>query len=379
MNLNTESVNEVMNKVFMGKDNDIRSFSSYLGIGDFVTIEQININTQNLGKLSSATIKVSFLKAILAAAKTLTSLTPPFSLMVDTLKWLLDNVIKVDTGLKITPSLSAEVISGISSSPRLVFDTDILTYDQDISSKKATSSVSQSLKESRGDNEIDFSLDPIEYALSFTSDWTYYLDVDIDFLSLDVYHNSWSCNLGTSTIPLTKATSATRYVACTAKLDEPVHVTSVEEKDGEISMEANDNSGISNVEIAYSTDLRSWSRMKMIAIDALYRAMPILSVEQDTTVYYYLVVTDGDNDTYSVGSNENYYTYLMKTNNSNSDWINNSANRSLMLLATIVAVLLALALTVTAFIRKKSRSHVQTRQRGHTMTHSIIVISFIRQ
>ncbi len=379
LNLNTENVNEVMNKIFMGKDNEnLQSFSSYMGFGDLVTIEKMSVNTQTLGKLTSATIRVSFLKAILAAAKTLTSLTPPFSLMVDTLKWLLDNVIKVDTGLEITPSLNAEVISGISSDPELVFDADIVIYDQDISAKKATASVSRSSKETGSNNEINFRLDPLEYAISFASDWTYYFDVDIDFLSLDVYHNSWSWNLGTTRTPLTKASSATERIICNTKLDDPVHVTSIQESNGEISIGASDNSGISNVEVAYSTDTKSWSKIRMTTQGDLYKVTPINSVEQDTTVYYYLAVTDGDNDTYVIDNNGTYYSYLMEPNNSNSNWISDLADRSLMLILAAVTVFLVIIVTTILFLRKKRRVVPSNRFAGSDRLFIFSSVAFIK-
>ncbi|MCW4047248.1 MAG: hypothetical protein NWE99_06765 [Candidatus Bathyarchaeota archaeon] len=291
-NLNTQTIDKILNTIFLGNDDIIQSFANYLGVNDFVTIENMNINSQTLGRLAFGTIKINFLKAILASAKTLTNLTPPFSDIVKALDWLLTNVIKIDTGLRLTPSLNAEIISPVSSGSELILNTNNLIYNQDISTKRTEVSVSQLAKETRSSNQININLGPLDYRLFFTNNWMYYLDLDIDFLNVNVYENSWTCELGTMPELSTNVAATTRQIGCTIKLDEPIHANAPQVNNGKISILVNDNSGISNIALVYSTDRTSWATASMISQGDIYVATPISSVEQDTTIYYYFEATD---------------------------------------------------------------------------------------
>jgi len=356
--LNTQTIDMVLNTIYLGNDDVIQSFANYLGVKDFVTIENMNINSQTLGQLAFVTIRINFLKAVLVAAKTLTSLSPPFSAMVEALDWLLTNVITVGTGLKITPSLNAEIISPISSGSDLIFNTNNLIYAQDISTKRIGTTVNQLARESKNNNQITFNIGPLDYRVSFNSDWTYYLNVDVDFLNVDVYQNSWSCNLGTMPNLSTNVATVTREIGCSVKLDEPIHATAPQVNNGKISIQVNDNSGISNVRLVYSTDRISWERTNMIAQGETYVATLISSVKQYTTVYYYFEATDGDNDVYTIDNNGVYYSYLMEPEQpSFSDWINNLSDGALNLTIIMIAVLIAIiVITILLVMKKRKRA-----------------------
>ena len=355
-NLNTNTIDRILNTISLGNDDIIQSFASYLGVNDFVIIENMNINSQTLGPLAFGTIKINFLKAILAAAKALTSLAPPFSAIVEALDWLLTNVIKVGTGLKITPSLNAEIISPISSGSDLTFNTNNLIYGQDISVKRTGTSVNQLAKESKNNNQLTFNLGPLDYRLSFNNDWTYYIDLDVDFLNVDIYQNSWFWDLGTMPSLSTNVAAVTRQIGCSVKLDEPIQASAPQVNNGEVSIQVNDNSGVSNVRLAYSTDRKSWERTNMISKGDIYVSTPISSVNQDTTVYYYFEATDGDNDLYTIDNNGVYYSYLMKPEETSFlDWINfgNGTSSLFLIMVVVIIVIIVVGITISFIVKKR--------------------------
>jgi hypothetical protein len=351
----------LLNKIWLGDENSLESFSNALGLDSCVQIQDVNINSQTLGPLAYGSFKINFFKAILTAAKTLSNVAPPIAVVINALDWLFTNVIKVDTGLVITPTLSAEIVTPISPSSDLSLATTAVVFDEDISSKQTTSTVSYSAKETTNYNSVGLNYGPLVYRLSLTNNWNYYLDLDIDFLSLNIYQNSWSWNLGTFPSFSKEVSASTSQISCSAKLDEPLHATRSESNNGELSIGISDGSGVSNVALLYSTDKVSWERMDIQAQGGQYKAKPISSVQQDTTVYYFFEATDGDNDVYRIDNNGVYYTYLLKPEQTSGDssfldFGNTFSGFNLLFI--IVAIIVIITIVCTFLLvkqRKKNR------------------------
>jgi hypothetical protein len=114
--LNSNTVQRVLKTISLGTDdNSLQSFLPSISINDYITVEDLQMNSQTLGQIILGSFKVSFLQLILDAAKTLTSVAPPISAIISALDWLVTHVIKVDTGLLIQPIISAEINSPIYS------------------------------------------------------------------------------------------------------------------------------------------------------------------------------------------------------------------------------------------------------------------------
>lgn len=309
--LNSENIESVLNKVWLADDTVGDWFLNRLEISNFVTIQDIDVNSQTLGQLAFGSIKINLLKAILMAAKTLTSISPPISAIISGLDWLLTNVIKVESGVIIKPSLNAAIISTVSSNDKVTLNTNSITYNEDISSRRIQTQVSESVLEEPNNNFVNINYGPLEYRLSVVNSWEYYLSLDLDFLNLDLYANTWSWNLGTFPNLSTEALARTNTISCNIKLDQPLSADEPTVNNGDISLWLSDASGLSDVTLVYSTDRASWERTNMISHGESYTAKPIMSVREETTVYYYFIATDGDNDVYQIDNNGAYYSYSL--------------------------------------------------------------------
>lgn len=356
--INSNTVEHALNTISFGEDVSTQTITNYFGVNEFVSIRNLELNPSGLGRLAFAEIKISFLEAILAAAKAvITSLAPPLRALVDALDWLLTNIIKVDTGVTIYPSLNAEIVTPISSSSDLIFETSTLVFSEDVSSKIISTTVNPESKESEMNNQIVVNYGPLEYRLSFFNDWSYYLDLDLDFLGIEFVdeHHNW--RLGTFPTLSTGIPAITNQITCDVIIDEPLEASPPEVNDGTIELILSDNSGISNVTLLYSTDKANWQQISMTPDGNQYNSKPIESVDRSTTVYYYVDVSDGDYDIYTIDNNGLYFNYNLEPEIDQSspiEWISNvvldSSNEAIIIISVILLIIICVALII---IKKK--------------------------
>jgi hypothetical protein len=355
--LNSNTVQRVLKTISLGTDdNSLQSFLPSLSINDYITIEDLQMNSQTLGQIILGSFKVSFLQLILDAAKTLTSVAPPISAVISALDWLVTNVIKVDTGLLIQPVISAEINSPISSDNKLSLNRYTLNYDQDISSKSTLCIVQDSASEGRYNNKLYVNYGPVNYRLSFDNNWRYYLDLDLNFLGLSLYQNSWTWNLGTYPSIFTDIPSSSHQISLNIRIDEPLHATSPSVNDGDISITATDASGISNLVLVYSTDGVNWERTNMNSQGDNFSAKPINSVQTATIVYYYFEAIDGDNDRYTIDNNGQKFSYTMTPVSMGFSLFTNSSDIWLIALVAAIVIVLILGLIFIKVLKKRSQN-----------------------
>ena len=357
--LNSNTVQRVLNTISLGENEVIQTVSNYFGVNEFISIRNIDLNTHNLGRLAFAEIKISFLEAILAAAKAITSLAPPLTALIEALDWLLTNVIKVDTGLTLSPSLNAEIVSPISSDSRLIFNTNSIVFSEDSSTKTTFSTVNSLSKESVDSNQIFLNYGPLEYRLSFLTDWSYYMDLDLDFLGIAFIDEHWNWNLGAFPTLSTGLPATTAQISCDVKLDEPLDASTPDITDGDVKISLSDGSGISDAYLFYSTDKVSWQQIQMNYDGTSYEVKPIDSVEAPTTVYYYVEATDGDDDKYRIDNNGLYFNYNLEPKSVDIfDWLTdltpNSSN-PLGFILMLVATAIVLGLVVVIIRRRRRK------------------------
>lgn len=310
--LNSDNVQRILKTISLGtEENDLQEFLPSISVNDYITIENLQLNAQTLGQLMSSSFKVSFLQIILNAAKTLTSVTPPISAIISALDWLVTNVIKVDTGLLLQPTISAEIIAPIYADNKLSLNRNSLNYAEDLSSKTMLCTVKDYASETHNNNQMNINYGPLNYRFSFNNYWQYYLDLNLNFLGLNLYQNSWTWNLGAFPSLFTDIPSSSGQIALNIKLDEPFRASTPAVSDGDVSITATDASGISNLILVYSTDGVNWARTNMNNQGDTFSAKPINTVQTTTTVTYYFEATDGDNDHYLIDNNGQKYSYAL--------------------------------------------------------------------
>jgi hypothetical protein len=307
----------------------------------------------------SGSIKIDLLKVILTIAKTISNVLPPISLIINALDWLITNVIKIGSGLIITPSLNGDISSPISSDYQLSIDRQSLIFNQDISSKQTSCQVNSLSNENQNSNNLNLNFGSLDYQLSFDNNWEYYIDLDIDFLGLNLYQNTWTWDLGEFPNLSTSISANTPQINCFVKLDEPIQASTPQTDKGEVSITASDPSGISNIALYYSTDRTNWAYSNMMSNGDHFVARPIDSVQQSTTVYYYFEASDGDGDLYKIDNNAQYYSYNLEPPPQNIQDIFSTGGSSIGLMIVIIGIILAIV-TFVLLIKGRNKKGKKT-------------------
>jgi hypothetical protein len=217
---------------------------------------------------------------------------------------------------------------------------------------------------------LDLNCGPLEYRLNINAYWDYYLDLRVNCLGLNLYENSWNWYLGCCPSYSNQLLSLSQQITPQLKLDEPLEVSEPEINDGQIKLGLNDNSGLSTVNLFYSTDKFDWKPITMTNEGGTFLARPLNEVETETTVYYYIKAVDGDNDEYLLDNNGLYYSYTVQPkpeqeqNLDDQNYETHETNvvekifgngRQLILMGTIIGILILVVVLVTAVIRKKEK------------------------
>lgn len=362
-NLNSQTIDGLLSKISLGDGNILQNYFGNLNLDNIITVENLDVNSQTLGTLASGTIKIDLLRAIFTIAKEISSVQPAISVVVNALDWLLTNVIKTSSGIILTPKISAQLSSNFFSSSDINLNTQNLIFNQDISTKHFTASVNNMAKET-SNNYLSVGLNPLKYILIFDIDWSYYLDIDIDALGLDIYDNSWYWDLGTFPTISSRDSVISRQVSFDVKLDEPTEVNSLNANNGEIVVDLTDTSGFSSVNLLYSEDKSSWHKTEMTAQGTNYVVKPVSSVQEETTLYYYIEAIDGDNDLYRIDNNGAYYSCTIKPEstdplgnvfgvlNSAANYLTSSGSTIIIFLVLVIIVIVVLVCGAVLYRRK---------------------------
>jgi hypothetical protein len=150
------------------------------------------------------------------------------------------------------------------------------------------------------------------------------------------------------------------------KLDEPLEVGGIEINGGQVKVGLNDNSGLSTVNLLYSTDKSDWQTIAMSNEGENFLVRPINEVETVTTVYYYIEAMDGDNDAYRLDNNGLYYSYILEPPPETNflDSITRDNNK-LMMIGIVTGAFILLLIVIVVAIRKRPKNVRIKKQKGY--------------
>jgi hypothetical protein len=194
---------------------------------------------------------------------------------------------------------------------------------------------------------------PVNYRLSFNNYWQYYLDLNLNFLGLNLYQNSWNWNLGTFPSLFTDIPTNSGQISLNIKLDEPLRASTPAVTDGDVSITATDASGISNLALIYSTDGVNWQRTNMNNQRDIFSAKPISSVQTTTNVQYYFEATDGDNDHYLIDNNGQKFSYTITPPPMGFTFFSNTSGIWLVAVILLIIIAIILGLVYIKVIKKR--------------------------
>ena len=363
--LNNQFVDQLLNKIWLGNTDKLQSFIVNEKLSEIVTIDYLTLNPQTLGTLMEGKIRVDILEAILTIGKELVLIEPFHSIIVG-LDWVLDNVIETNTGFEIRPTVTTEIVTPINSGSLITTDYSTLIFNNDMSTKSISSTVNPSAQENPDYNQLELNCGPLEYRLNVNADWNYYLDLQINCLGLNLYENSWNWYLGCCPSISNQLFSVTQQISPNLKLDEPLEVGELEINDGQVKVGLNDNSGLSTVNLLYSTDKHDWQTIAMSNEGKNFLVRPINEVETATTVYYYIEVMDGDNDDYRLDNNGLYYSYSLEPPPETNflDSITQDNNK-LMMIGIVTGAFVLLLIVIVVAIRKRPKNARIKKQKGY--------------
>jgi len=308
--INSRHLKDVIDQIFIGDSNTLESYANAINLPSFVTIERISYNTDTLGELLSGKIRVDFLKAILTAAEGLSIVNPVLQAALRVLRWLVQDVFNTSTGLLITPKLSARIESPTITDTRVQnLGVSSLKFESDMSSKAIPAPLSSTSEEGTLGNNFSIDLSPMMFRLLFDVDWDYYFDVDLHALGVSLYKNNWNFPLFTYPKLSWDSVTVKPKVPFSMKVDEPLAASNPQSEVGTVRIQLDDKSGIERAEMKYSTDKTSWQTVQMTHGSNIYSATP--SVPEDTPIYYYISVADGDGDVYEINNDEAYFSYIL--------------------------------------------------------------------
>lgn len=312
-NLNQKTVKQVMDRIWIGDFDSGKYYAESLELGNYVVVKDLFINSATLGELASAEIRLDFLKAIFEIAEDLSLVVPPVSALIHILDWLVTEVLGLSTGLIISPKISAFVESPVFTySKDASVDTNVIRFDNEMSAKTMPLTVDSKAREKSEGNEFIVYLSPVSFVYSFDADWQYYIDVNIDFLNVDIYENEWLFDLFSFPSIERDSEAVKQSVSFSTRIDEPLKATFPRIDGEEISIQLSDNSGVLESVVHYSTDRSYWKEALMSRVGETYSATPIKEVSKETKIYYIVKAKDGDGDSYTIDDKRNYFYYTLK-------------------------------------------------------------------
>jgi len=316
-NLNTKSIKQMLNKVWIGDFTGGQLLSiatDAMNLNSYVTLQRLDINDASLGTLVLGEIKVDLLRAVLHALLNLLSIPPALQKFVDLLDWLVSNVFKVSTGLIVTPTISAFVSCPIQTGSQFVsIEPNLVQFEKDLSPKNIQMSAAAGAEEKSGTNEFHVSFSPISFSYKFDVNWQYYLEINIGFLGLSLIYNNWTYDIYEGPSINWDSQPISTSLEIISRIDEPLQATEPSVNDDKIAMYMIDKSGISEAVVYYSLDKVNWNSQTLIQDSGtLYSQKPISDVSQDTIVFYYVKALDGQGDPYYIGTAGNCYNYTLK-------------------------------------------------------------------
>ena len=356
-NINSRQLGDFIDQIFLGDPENLETYSNALELPSFIHIQSISYNPNTLGELVSGKIRVDFLEGILDAAETLSITNPASLIAIRVLRWLVQDVFHTSTGLLITPKLSACIDSPITADSRVQsLGSSSLRFESEMSKKVIPASVSSTSAEGQSSNYFSIDLSPFMYRLLFDVDWDYYFNVNLDVLGVSLYKNTWLFDLLEYPKLSWDAHNVKQSIPFTMKLDDPLEADDPQSGAGTISIELDDKAGIETVELKYSTDKALWQSVEMKHSSSTYYATP--SVPEETKIYYYIAVTDGDGDTYELNNDGLYFNYILPAQNPLERYLRKVPAPILIGIPIIVTVV------VVAAIVSKRRANRGTQRKG---------------
>jgi hypothetical protein len=350
-NLNTKDVQQMLNKVWIGDftGGELLSVAkNTMNLNGWMSLQQLQINDVGLGTLVVGTMKLDLFRAVLNALKTL-FIPAPLSYLVDALDWLVSNFFKVSTGLFITPKISAYASSPVQSKSNFAsVGTNLLSFENDLSPKNVQLSTTADAHETNAANEFLIDFNPISFSYLFDVGWQYYFE-----LALGPWQHTWTFDICRGPCINWNSQQLQTSLEISPKMDEPLQATEPTVNDGMIAIDLQDKSGISEATLYYSLDRVSWNSTTVSSEPGTsYSQRPISSVSEDTVVYYYLKIFDGDGDPYCIGTANNCYNYTLKA----SLLSILQSPRSLTIVAVIIVFIAAL--TGVIVFRKRAKNKI---------------------
>lgn len=315
-NLNTQNVQQMLNKVWIGDFSYGQFLSvaeSAMNLNGYVTLQELDINNVGLGTLVLGQIKVDLFRAVLYALKSL--LIPhPLDDLVNVLDWLVSKFFRFSTGLLITPAISAFASCPIQTNSDVAsVGTNLIKFETDLSPKNVQLNIASAAEEKSGTNEFKVGFSPVSFSYLFDVGWQYYFDIDISLLGRSLWQHIWTFDIYRGPCVNWDSQPVQTSLEIVSKIDEPLQATEPSVNDGEIAVDLRDKSGISEVALYYSLDRVSWNSTTVsLETGTSYSQRPISSVSEDTVVYYYLKALDGDGDPYYIGTAGSCYNYTLK-------------------------------------------------------------------
>jgi hypothetical protein len=309
----------MLEKVWLGDFTDGQMLSiakDALPLERYVTLQRLDIGSVGLGTLVLGEIKIDLLKAVRDALLLCLSVPPSLLGLIDKLSWFL-SLLKVSSGLLITPKISAYASCPIQSSSNFAsLGTNLVQFVTDLSPKNVQLSIATDAKEKNGTNEFAVKFSPISFSYLFDVGWQYYFDINVGLLGFSLYQDEWTFDIFRGPCVNWDSQPIQTSLEIASKIDEPMQVTEPSVNDGSIALDLNDPSGISEVALYYSLDKVIWNSTTLSRTLAqtgtTYSQRPMSSVLEDTVVYYYLKATDGDGDPYYIGTAANCYNFTLK-------------------------------------------------------------------
>lgn len=357
--LSSRALDQLLNKVWIGDFNTQQLFSRSMTLNKYMTIERLNINSNTLGELVTAKIRIDLLKAFLEILTLIVSGgTSAFvRALVQILDWMLSKVFRISTGLIITPSILANAQIPVSGEPpNIVLQNQNLLFASDLSSKTIPLSVSSNAEEGTMHNSLGIGIGPATFTYSFDVNWQYYFDIDVKALGYSIYQETWMFNLFRYPAIQWDSEQVMQSIELESRVDEPLSATAPSVSDGKVAIELNDDSGISDPTMYYSEDQSNWNALTLQNSMGKYATTTITEVTKDTNIYYYFEIKDGDGDSYKIGSRSNPYSYLLRPASS-SLVLPFSPGSPLALNIITIAVVAILATTgIVLVVRSKHQS-----------------------
>lgn len=357
-NIKTKDFQQMLDKVWVGDFTNGQLFSvlnSVANLNSYVQLQKVDINSASLGTLVLGEIRVDLFRAILNVLKQI-FVPPPLDRLVDLLDWLTSKFFKFSTGLIITPTISAYATCPIQTNSRFAsVGTNLLQFDTDLSPKNVQLSIASNAQENNGTSEFKVECGPISFSYLFDVGWQYYFDIDIGILGHSLYQHTWTFDIYRGPSVNWNSEPVQTSLEIASKIDGPLQATDPSVDNGKVAIDMREKSGISQATLYYSTDKLSWNSVPLsLETGTLYSNTPISSVSEDTVVFYYFRVTDGNGIPYDIGAINSCFNYTLRAQQSFLSLIQQP--RNLAVLSVVVVSIIAITGSIVWIRRGKKRT-----------------------